>query len=140
MTNFHVVDSAVAFTKGYWKRVNNQWQYDNVDKLIEYYSQSLITKYDISSNRNYFELSTYSDQNQSYHSLIATNKPNSSQPIITNNNIIKDVSIITDFNNDSVDLFSKSDNNKNTIYNLDMSLIKISMNFINHQELLKTEE
>lgn len=135
MTNFHVVNETVAYTQDLTElKVEDNKPVITVkdpSALLDYYSKNTSTniyKKNVVSNKNKrFGLKKFNFNNNSYSNLITYD-----------NSFVEAIDIITDFNNDKIDLFSKS-NGSVTEYNLDIALIKISMNFENHEGLLKSE-
>ncbi len=126
MTNLHVVNDAVAFQCGYTNIYNNDLIVDN-NKLKNYYVTAIDTPYKTS---NYFTLSKWSDYSAtsgSYNNILDTQQNGSK---IISRDQIKSIDIITDCNNNSIDLFSSNN------YNLDMSLVKISLNFTSKPYLI----
>lgn len=102
ITNFHVVNGCV----GYINNFSNSGIYLDSDKLLDYYSNNVETyipdKYNV-------QLSIY--KNNNYSNILKNVYSN-----------IDSISIITDFNNNNIDLFSKSN-----LYNLDMALVKLTL-------------
>ncbi|MBD5422999.1 MAG: hypothetical protein HDR43_00710 [Mycoplasma sp.] len=121
MTNFHVVNNVITYVTN--KREND---------LLDYYKNSSITSLPLPEYS--LILYQYDTQNSRYKTLISTDTKING---FVNTDQIKSMDIITDFNNDSIDLFSKKITNDNS-YNLDMALIKISFQF-NNNELLNND-
>lgn len=118
MTNFHVVNEAVAFKNDFTSLDENNTPYiSNINGLLDYYSNNISTNV-YSENDNYsFNVFKWTNSNK-YTSFLST----TSYLTSINKQAIKSIDVITDFNNDNIDLFS------NDSYNLDMSLIKVRMN------------
>lgn len=128
MTNLHVVDPVVADTQGLLDRYGNT---TSTAQLSNYYSNNFITNYDISSQKHFFDLMTYNDQDK-FQSIVSAWKLQSTEnaPNVVNQNYIKSIDIITDFKNDKIKLFSESNlPSPYSYYNLDMALVKISFDF-----------
>ena len=109
ITNFHVVNDAVAYNNG--SITSNDLFFQHNTEII----------------RGFELLDT---NNGKYRSLIAKNYWSGlNTPLISINkvNVITDNSKIYN-NNDDLNLFSNSASNMNQYYNLDMSVIKIAMN------------
>ncbi len=129
ITNFHVVNDAIAYSLNLNEKDANHnvvITESNANKLLESYKNNykfVFDKNEISlkkwkENNNYIENENYID-------------------ILDNlRNYIKELNIITDFQNDNINLFSEKENNNNIIndaqeYNLDMALIKMTFDFTN---------
>lgn len=118
MTNLHVVNNAVSFINNFGGMVTNP------SGLIEWYKNNQVTKLP----PNYiFYLSKWTENNN--YKVLATTSKNINDDLAVKPESIKNVEIITDFNNDSVDLFSKSDESGKVLYNMDMALIKFEFDF-----------
>ena len=113
MTNFHVVNNTIEYL------LNEPSS--NYENLLDYYSKNYSTRIPIDGNF-YFSLSKYNETNETdigYSYIFNTFEP-------TENVSINSIDIITDFNNDDIELFSKGNE-----YNLDMSIIKIDLTINN---------
>lgn len=118
MTNFHVVNSSIDYLVN-----ESSSNYDqSYSKLLDYYSKNYLTRIPI--DNFYFSLSKYNgikenENDFGYSSIFNTfeQKENVS---------INSIDIITDFDNDNIELFSKGNE-----YNLDMSIIKIDLTIKN---------
>lgn len=129
ITNFHVVNEAIAYNL-------NLTTEDSSNKVVISDAAALLNAY-----RNQYKF-TFDNNNvldESWFSLyrwkIGSTKDEYTQ-LLSNSarNYIKELSIIADFENDDIDLFSKL-NNQNTAqdYNLDMALIKITFDFSSYE-------
>ncbi|MBD5422998.1 MAG: hypothetical protein HDR43_00705 [Mycoplasma sp.] len=116
ITNFHVIDSAVTFLA---KQSGNSMSGD----MLNYYANNSITN--VPTSGYSFSVDRYEN---GYIPLVATYGNSMGDSILSDQ--ISSISIITDFNNDNVKLFSENSNG-DVLYNLDMALIKISFNFKN---------
>ena len=119
MTNFHVVNSSIDYLINGSYVEDTKQSYSN---LLDYYSKNYLTSIPIQDF--YFSLSKYNgvkerEESFGYSSLLNTFEQKE-------NVIINSIDIITDFNNDNIELFSKGNE-----YNLDMSIIKIDLSIKN---------
>ncbi len=129
ITNFHVVNDAIAYSLNLNEKDTNHnviITESNANKLLESYKNNYKFAFDkckISlkkwrENNNYIE-------NENYIDILGNLR-----------SYIKELNIITDFQNDNINLFSKKENNTNISndaqeYNLDMALIKMTFDFTN---------
>lgn len=125
MTNFHVINEAIAFVNNLtiYNNENSSVDIKDTNQLKEYYRNNWLTKYWEENNNdlnNIFNI--YMWNGNKYNSLIS---PSSS--------FVESINIITDFNNENLTLFSKGD-----IYNLDMALVKINLDFSKNYSLLNS--
>ncbi|MBD5423425.1 MAG: hypothetical protein HDR43_02930 [Mycoplasma sp.] len=119
ITNFHVVNEAVAYANNLSEVINEELYINDVE-LLNYYKNNSNTLLDL--EKQSFRLYQYDFSYPKYVDLITDSVRNS----------INSINIITDFNNDNLALFSESKNNNSETdveYNLDMALIKISFDF-----------
>lgn len=134
ITNFHVVNEAVAYNQNLtMDSSNNSVVITDNQKLIDAYQNNYIFSFD----RSYWD---YSDLNQgisfNLSQWVESSDPDQ-QPhyesvlIPAARSRISALSIITDFENDNIDLFSKLDDTQKNVqaFNLDMAIIKITFNF-----------
>lgn len=127
MTNLHVVSDAIAYQEGL------QTSDGTLDKskFLNYAKSNYKTSFDI--NQYYFKLSTWSDANNKYQDVVTNYLDNGvdfSNVATTENGALKSVEIITDCDNSNIELFS----GKN--YNIDIAIVKISLDFSNNLKLL----
>lgn len=122
MTNLHVVNNAVAFLNNF--TTDGVIGVSNPEGLLNWYKNNQVTKLP----KNYiFYLSKWTENNN--YKVLASTSENLNDDLAVKQEQIKSVEIITDFNNDSVDLFSKSDESGRVLYNMDMALIKFQFDF-----------
>ena len=129
ITNFHVVNEAIAYNL-------NLTTEDSSNKVVISNPAALLNAY---HNQYKFTFDNKNVLDESWFSLyrwkIGSTKDEYTQ-LLGNSarNYIKELSIIADFENDDIDLFSKL-NNQNTAqdYNLDMALIKITFDFSSYE-------
>ncbi|WP_412032109.1 DUF31 family putative serine protease [Malacoplasma muris] len=133
MTNLHVVDNVVADISGNWNNGNI-----NVGALRTYYQNNYVSTFPISDSKEPFQLVSYSNNNTA-QAIINVNpkiglnesSPNyiPNAPNVVDKTHVKSIKIIHDFNNDNIELFSKTTNGTSKNYNLDMAIVKISLSF-----------
>ena len=132
ITNFHVVNEAIAYNLNLTTEdSSNKVVISNPAALLDAYRKQY--KFTFNNNNvldeSWFSLyrwKTGSTKDEYTHLL------GNSNSIIRN--CVKEFSIIADFENNDIDLFSKL-NNQNTAqdYNLDMALIKITFDFSSYE-------
>lgn len=128
ITNFHVVNEAIAYNLNLTTEDNsNKVVISDANALLNYYHNQYKFTFD---NNNVLDESWFSlyrwktgSTKDGYTHLLGNSNS-------TLRNCVKEFSIIADFENNDIDLFSKL-NNQNTAqdYNLDMALIKITFDF-----------
>ena len=128
ITNFHVVNEAIAYNLNLTTEDNsNKVVISNPAALLNAYHNQYKFTFD---NKNVLDESWFSlyrwktgSTKDGYTHLLGNSNS-------TLRNCVKEFSIIADFENNDIDLFSKL-NNQNTAqdYNLDMALIKITFDF-----------
>ena len=128
ITNFHVVNEAIAYNL-------NLTTEDNSNKVVISDANALLDAY---HNKYKFTFDNNNVLDESWFSLYrwktGSTKDGYTHLLGNSNstlrNCVKEFSIIADFENNDIDLFSKL-NNQNTAqdYNLDMALIKITFDF-----------
>ena len=128
ITNFHVVNEAIAYNLNLTTEDNsNKVVISNPAALLNAYHNQYKFTFD---NKNVLDESWFSlyrwktgSTKDGYTHLLGNSNS-------TLRNCVKEFSIIADFENNNIDLFSKL-NNQNTAqdYNLDMALIKITFDF-----------
>lgn len=136
MTNFHVVYKSVSYVKN----ISNS----NPTQQIDYLSKNNVTEFD--PNKYYLSLWNYDLSEKKYKTLLYTKNDNNweqdqekHQKVVTGD-IIKEIKIITDYENKNMSLFSGYDQSKDKkLYNLDMSLIKITLDFSKHKDYVNKE-
>ena len=132
ITNFHVVNEAIAYNL-------NLTTEDNSNKVVISDANALLDAY---HNKYKFTFDNNNVLDESWFSLYrwktGSTKDGYTHLLGNSNsalrNCVKEFSIIADFENDDIDLFSKL-NNQNTAqdYNLDMALIKITFDFSSYE-------
>lgn len=128
ITNFHVVNEAIAYNLNLTTEdSSNKVVISDANALLNYYHNQYKFTFD---NNNVLDESWFSlyrwktgSTKDGYTHLLGNSNS-------TLRNCVKEFSIIADFENNDIDLFSKL-NNQNTAqdYNLDMALIKITFDF-----------
>ncbi len=114
MTNFHVVNEAVAYKKGFSSLSSSGApEINNSAGLLNYYENNLVTNFWKKNESTMFSLSYW---NSNHYSTIL----DSTSRILSS--YMSSIDIITDFNNEAYELFSNGSS-----YNLDTSLIKINI-------------
>lgn len=130
MTNLHVVDNVVADINGYFNGGNI-----STNNLRNYYKNNYVSTFPISDSKQPFQLVSYANGNKPQAIINVNPKPiDPSKPNyipdsahVVNNSNVKSIKIIHDFNNDNIELFSKTVSTSSKNYNLDMALVKISL-------------
>ena len=132
ITNFHVVNEAIAYNLNLTTEDNsNKVVISNPAALLNAYHNQYKFTFD---NKNVLDESWFSlyrwktgSTKDGYTHLLGNSNS-------TLRNCVKEFSIIADFENNNIDLFSKL-NNQNTAqdYNLDMALIKITFDFSSYE-------
>ena len=132
ITNFHVVNEAIAYNL-------NLTTEDNSNKVVISDANALVDAY---HNKYKFTFDNNNVLDESWFSLYrwktGSTKDGYTHLLGNSNstlrNCVKEFSIIADFENNDIDLFSKL-NNQNTAqdYNLDMALIKITFDFSSYE-------
>lgn len=132
ITNFHVVNEAIAYNLNLTTEDNsNKVVISDANALLEAYHNKYKFTFD---NNNVLDESWFSlyrwktgSTKDGYTHLLGNSNS-------TLRNCVKEFSIIADFENNDIDLFSKL-NNQNTAqdYNLDMALIKITFDFSSYE-------
>lgn len=132
ITNFHVVNEAIAYNL-------NLTTEDNSNKVVISDANALLDAY---HNKYKFTFDNNNVLDESWFSLYrwktGSTKDGYTHLLGNSNstlrNCVKEFSIIADFENNDIDLFSKL-NNQNTAqdYNLDMALIKITFDFSSYE-------
>ena len=132
ITNFHVVNEAIAYNL-------NLTTEDNSNKVVISNPAALLNAY---HNQYKFTFDNNNVLDESWFSLYrwktGSTKDGYTHLLGNSNstlrNCVKEFSIIADFENKDIDLFSKL-NNQNTAqdYNLDMALIKITFDFSSYE-------
>ena len=132
ITNFHVVNEAIAYNL-------NLTTEDNSNKVVISDANALLDAY---HNKYKFTFDNNNVLDESWFSLYrwktGSTKDGYTHLLGNSNstlrNCVKEFSIIADFENKDIDLFSKL-NNQNTAqdYNLDMALIKITFDFSSYE-------
>lgn len=132
ITNFHVVNEAIAYNL-------NLTTEDNSNKVVISDANALLDAY---HNKYKFTFDNNNVLDESWFSLYrwktGSTKDGYTHLLGNSNstlrNCVKEFSIIADFENNNIDLFSKL-NNQNTAqdYNLDMALIKITFDFSSYE-------
>lgn len=134
ITNFHVVNEAIAYNL----QLTTE---DSSSNVVISDATALLNAY-----RNQYKF-TFDNKNvldESWFSLYrwktGSTKDEYTQLLGNSNsmirNCVKEFSIIADFENDDIDLFSKLNNQNNVQdYNLDMALIKITFDFSSYENL-----
>ena len=132
ITNFHVVNEAIAYNL-------NLTTEDNSNKVVISNPAALLNAY---HNQYKFTFDNNNVLDESWFSLYrwktGSTKDGYTHLLGNSNstlrNCVKEFSIIADFENNDIDLFSKL-NNQNTAqdYNLDMALIKITFDFSSYE-------
>lgn len=132
ITNFHVVNEAIAYNlKLTTEDSSNNVVIPNTAALLNAYHNQYKFTFD---NKNVLDESWFS----LYRWKTGSTKDEYTQLLGNSNsmirNCVKEFSIIADFENNDIDLFSKL-NNQNTAqdYNLDMALIKITFDFSSYE-------
>ncbi len=120
ITNFHVVNEPLAYINNLSYYDSNSGEIKIIDekKLEKIYNQQYVTSV-FNSNPNYM-ISIEKYINSSYVPILDTHYDGSN---IVGKSDISRLEIITDFDNDNINLFSENNN-----YNLDMALIKLTIN------------
>lgn len=122
MTNFHVVNDAVAYKNNLIKIVNDKIQITDTTQLINYYSKNWLTNVYSPGDNYHFTLS------RNYNKpIITTNRFFGMDESYINQANVEKIDIITDFDNEDKKIFSEGKK-----YNLDMALLKIRINLPNH--------
>ena len=132
ITNFHVVNEAIAYNLNLTTEGNsNKVVISDANALLDAYHNKYKFTFDNNNvlDESWFSLyrwKTGSTKDEYTHLLGNSNS--------TLRNCVKEFSIIADFENNDIDLFSKL-NNQNTAqdYNLDMALIKITFDFSSYE-------
>ena len=132
ITNFHVVNEAIAYNLNLTTEdSSNKVVISNAAALLDAYHNKYKFTFDNNNvlDESWFSLyrwKTGSTKDEYTHLLGNSNS--------TLRNCVKEFSIIADFENNDIDLFSKL-NNQNTAqdYNLDMALIKITFDFSSYE-------
>ena len=132
ITNFHVVNEAIAYNLNLTTEdSSNKVVISNAAALLDAYHNKYKFTFD---NNNVLDESWFSlyrwktgSTKDGYTHLLGNSNS-------TLRNCVKEFSIIADFENNNIDLFSKL-NNQNTAqdYNLDMALIKITFDFSSYE-------
>ena len=132
ITNFHVVNEAIAYNLNLTTEdSSNKVVISNAAALLDAYHNKYKFTFD---NNNVLDESWFSlyrwktgSTKDGYTHLLGNSNS-------TLRNCVKEFSIIADFENNDIDLFSKL-NNQNTAqdYNLDMALIKITFDFSSYE-------
>ena len=132
ITNFHVVNEAIAYNLNLTTEdSSNKVVISNAAALLDAYHNKYKFTFD---NKNVLDESWFSlyrwktgSTKDGYTHLLGNSNS-------TLRNCVKEFSIIADFENNDIDLFSKL-NNQNTAqdYNLDMALIKITFDFSSYE-------
>ncbi len=122
ITNFHVVNEAVAYSLGLINENNGTIAISDYDSLIDYYKKQ--SEFKITPS--YFDL-FWCDLNIQPKD---ENDVSNYIPVFpTVSDAIKNVSVIADFQNNNIKLFSESKiETEEQSYNLDMALIKVTIN------------
>lgn len=134
ITNFHVVNEAIAYNL----QLTTE---DSSSNVVISDATALLNAY-----RNQYKF-TFDNKNvldeywfSLYRWKTGSTKDEYTQLLGNSNsmirNCVKEFSIIADFENDDIDLFSKLNNQNNVQdYNLDMALIKITFDFSSYENL-----
>lgn len=136
MTNFHVVNETIAYTQDLTEIKTDA---ENNPNVVIKDSKQLLDYYSTNTSTNIYKKNSPSNKNKTFSLRKFDFKTNGYTDVIRYNSFIESIDIITDFNNDSIDLFSKSNEAGSVLYNLDMALVKISMNFESDKTLLDTK-